>query len=84
MTISFSFNTNNLNLFRSFIEESQADIKISPQDNNYAGFTDRLVTVTGSLEEQMRAIYLIMSKLAEDAHYPQSLNSPFPYGGTCG
>ncbi|KAH0456719.1 hypothetical protein IEQ34_014626 [Dendrobium chrysotoxum] len=66
---------------KSFIEESQADIKISPQDNNYAGFTDRLVTVTGSLEEQMRAIFLIMSKLAEDAHYPQSLNSPFPYGG---
>lgn len=66
---------------KSFIEDSQADIKISPQDNNYAGFTDRLVTVTGSLEEQMRAIFLIMSKLAEDAHYPQILNSPFPYGG---
>ncbi|KAK8946055.1 hypothetical protein KSP40_PGU017470 [Platanthera guangdongensis] len=66
---------------KSFIEESQADIKISPQDNNYAGFTDRLVTVTGSLEEQMRAIFMIMTKLAEDAHYPQMLNSPFPYGG---
>lgn len=80
MIISLFF-ANHLSLFRSFIEESQADIKISPQDNNYAGFTDRLVTVTGTLGEQLRAIFLIMSKLAEDAHYPQSLNSPFPYGG---
>ncbi|KAG0474618.1 hypothetical protein HPP92_014304 [Vanilla planifolia] len=66
---------------KAFIEESQADIKISPQDNTYPGFSDRLVTITGSLEEQMRAIFLIMTKLLEDSHYPQSMNSPFPYGG---
>ncbi|KAG0461889.1 hypothetical protein HPP92_020365 [Vanilla planifolia] len=64
---------------KSFIEESQADIKISPQEQNYAGFNDRLVTVIGSLEEQKRAIFLILSKLAEDAHYPQNMSSPFPY-----
>ncbi|PKA53041.1 KH domain-containing protein [Apostasia shenzhenica] len=66
---------------KSFIEESQADIKISPQDHSYAGINDRLVTVTGSLEEQMRAIFLIMSKLADDHHYRQTMNSPFPYSG---
>ncbi|XP_030489386.1 protein BTR1 isoform X2 [Cannabis sativa] len=64
---------------KSFIEESQAGIKISPQDNNYLGLNDRLVTVTGTLDEQMRAIDLILSKLAEDPHYTQSMNAPFSY-----
>ena len=70
-------------LSRSFIEESQASIKISPQDNNYFGLNDRLVTLTGTLDEQMRAIDLIVSKLAEDPHYLQSMNSPFSYPGLC-
>ncbi|XP_074582661.1 protein BTR1-like isoform X1 [Curcuma longa] len=65
---------------KSFIEESRAGIKISPQDNN-AGLNDRLVTLTGSFEEQMRAIFLILSRLIEDAHYPQTLNSPYQYSG---
>ncbi|XP_074577001.1 protein BTR1-like [Curcuma longa] len=65
---------------KSFIEESRAGIKISPQDNN-AGLNDRLVTLTGSFEDQMRAIFLILSRLIEDAHYPQTLNSPYQYSG---
>ncbi|XP_057756183.1 uncharacterized protein LOC130975399 [Arachis stenosperma] len=36
---------------RSFIEESQAGIKISPQDNNYYGLNDRLVTLAGTLDD---------------------------------
>ncbi|XP_048134743.1 protein BTR1 isoform X3 [Rhodamnia argentea] len=64
---------------KSFIEESQAGIKISPQDNNYYGLNDRLVTVTGTLDEQMRAVDLILLKLSEDLHYPQSVNVPFSY-----
>ncbi|KAG1361361.1 protein BTR1 [Cocos nucifera] len=66
---------------KSFIEDSRAGIKISPQDYTYVGLNDRLVTLTGSFEEQMRAVYLILLKLIEDAHYPQTLNSPFPYAG---
>ncbi|MQL94825.1 hypothetical protein Taro_027483, partial [Colocasia esculenta] len=65
----------------SFIEDSQAGIKISPQDHTYVGLNDRLVTLTGSLEERMRAVCLILSKLAEDSHYAQSVNSPYPYAG---
>jgi RNA-binding protein Nova len=64
---------------KAFIEDSQAGIKISPQDNNYSGISDRLVTVTGTLEEQMRAVDLILSKLSEDQHYSQSINTPFSY-----
>ncbi|KAI4302308.1 hypothetical protein MLD38_038070 [Melastoma candidum] len=64
---------------KSFIEESQAGIKISPQDNSYYGTSDRLVTVTGTIEEQMRAIDLILFKLSEDPHYSHSANVPFSY-----
>ncbi|XP_019414089.1 PREDICTED: protein BTR1-like isoform X2 [Lupinus angustifolius] len=66
---------------RSFIEDSQAGIKISPQDNNYFGINDRLVTLTGTLDEQMHAVDLIVSKLSEDSHYSQSINSPMSYPG---
>ncbi|GAV87425.1 KH_1 domain-containing protein/KH_3 domain-containing protein [Cephalotus follicularis] len=66
---------------KSFIEDSQAGIKISPQDANYNGVSDRLVTLTGTLEEQMRAIDLILSKLSEDPHYTQTMNTPFSYAG---
>lgn len=64
---------------KSFIEDSQAGIKISPQDNNYIGLADRVVTLTGSFEEQMRAIDLILSKLTEDSLYLQSMNAPLSY-----
>ena len=66
---------------RSFIEDSQAGIKISPQDNNFYGLNDRLVTLTGTLDEQMRAIDLILSKLCEDPHYSQAMHAPFSYAG---
>ncbi|MBA0692427.1 hypothetical protein Goari_009990 [Gossypium aridum] len=67
---------------KSFIEGSQAGIKISPQDNNFYGLNDRLVTVTGTLDEQLRAIDLILSKLCEDSHYSQAMHAPFSYAAT--
>ncbi|KAL4191250.1 hypothetical protein AMTRI_Chr07g28900 [Amborella trichopoda] len=65
----------------SFIENSHAGIKISPQDHGYVGMSDRLVTITGSLEEQLQAVSLIISKLIEDPHYSQWANSPLSYTG---
>ncbi|XVE75461.1 hypothetical protein DITRI_Ditri12bG0095700 [Diplodiscus trichospermus] len=67
---------------KSFIEDSQAGIKISPQDDNFYGLNDRLVTLTGTLDEQMRAIDLILSKLCEDPHYSQAMHAPFSYAAT--
>ncbi|XP_031117999.1 protein BTR1 [Ipomoea triloba] len=66
-------------IIKTFIEDSGAGIKISPQDNNFPGFHDRLVTVAGTLGEQIRAVELILYKLAEDSSYMQSMNAPFPY-----
>ncbi|KAL8518093.1 hypothetical protein ACS0TY_009396 [Phlomoides rotata] len=64
---------------RSLIEDSRADIKISPQDMYFPGLHDRLVTVTGTLPDQMRAIELILLKLVKDQYYQQSTHAPFPY-----
>ncbi|KAF3501092.1 hypothetical protein HID58_089850 [Brassica napus] len=66
---------------KSFIEESKAGIKISPLDNTYYGLSDRLVTLSGTFEEQMRAIDLILAKLTEDDHYSQNIHSPYSYAG---
>ncbi|CAN1747604.1 Protein BTR1 [Linum perenne] len=66
-------------IIKSFIEESQAGIKISPLDHNFYGLNDRLVTLTGTLDEQMRAIDLILSKLIDDSHYSQNMHAPFSY-----
>ncbi|EPS59477.1 hypothetical protein M569_15330, partial [Genlisea aurea] len=66
-------------IIRSLIEDSRADIKISPQDFYFPGLHDRLVTVTGILGEQLRAIELILLKLVNDSYYQQSVLAPFPY-----
>ncbi|CDY11291.1 protein BTR1 isoform X2 [Brassica rapa] len=64
---------------KSFIEESKAGIKISPLDNTFYGLSDRLVTLSGTFEEQMRAVDLILAKLTEDDHYSQNVHSPYSY-----
>ncbi|KAL2555564.1 Protein BTR1 [Forsythia ovata] len=66
-------------IIKSLIEDSQAGIKISPQDDFHPGLHDRLVTVTGTLGGQIRAIELILLKLVEDPYYQQSASAPFAY-----
>ncbi|XP_076899505.1 protein BTR1-like [Bidens hawaiensis] len=63
-------------MIKSFIEDSQAYIKISPQDNS---LNDRLVTVIGTLQQQVQATNLILSKLSEDLYYMKSIGPPFLY-----
>jgi len=66
---------------RSFIEDSGANIKISPHDNTYIVLTDRLVTIIGTLPQLGQAINMILSKLSEDVYYVQSIGPTFPYAG---
>ncbi|GJX02749.1 prolyl endopeptidase-like protein [Tanacetum coccineum] len=56
----------------SLIKDSQANSNISPQDNNYIGVNDRLVTVIGTLQQLMQAVNLIPLKLSEDSYYAVS------------
>lgn len=66
-------------IIKSLIEESGAGIKISPLDSTFPGLYERLVSVNGTLGDQMRAIELILLKLTEDSHYLQAATTPFQY-----
>ena len=59
------------------MDDSQAVIKISRLDHSYYGLNDRLVTLTGTLDEQMRALELILLKLSEDTLYSQTMTVPY-------
>eukprot|EP00249_Psilotum_nudum_P009466 c21954_g1_i4 orf=288-1271(-) len=64
---------------KAFVEDSHANIKLSSQEQTVAGVTDRIVTIIGTLEQQLRAVALIITKLSEDPHYVQSANAPISY-----
>jgi hypothetical protein len=66
---------------RMFVEDSGANIKLSSQDQSIPGVSDRIVTITGTLEQQLRAVALILTKLIEDPNYSQYVNTPISYPG---
>lgn len=43
-----------------------------------------MVTITGALEQQLRAVDSIISKLSEDPNYAQYANSPISYSSELG
>jgi len=64
---------------RAYVEDSAANIKLSGQDQAVPGVTDRIVTITGKLEQQMRAVALILAKMTEDPNYMLYSNMPLSY-----
>ena len=66
---------------RSFIKETNANIKLSSPEDSIPGIRDRLVTVIGSLAEQVHAVSLIMKKISEDTNYLQCALAPSIYTG---
>ncbi|KAE8820589.1 putative RNA-binding protein Nova-1 [Hordeum vulgare] len=61
-------------VIKSLAEESNTGITVSPYDICY-GFHDRLVTITGHLDNQLQAIFLILSELLDDVRYSSSTAS---------
>lgn len=55
-------------VLKSLAEASNAGITISPYDI-CNGLHDRLVTITGHLDNQLQAIFLILSELLDNVHY---------------
>mmetsp|Transcript_21593 Transcript_21593/g.30011 ORF Transcript_21593/g.30011 Transcript_21593/m.30011 type:complete len:389 (-) Transcript_21593:200-1366(-) len=55
---------------RSYVEDSGAAIKLSGQDLQVPGVHERIITITGTLEQQLRAVALIVTKMAEDPNFP--------------
>ncbi|BBN14085.1 RNA-binding protein Nova [Marchantia polymorpha subsp. ruderalis] len=66
---------------KAFVEDSGANIKLSSHDQTIPGVSDRMVTITGTLEKQLRAVDSIISKLSEDPNYAQYANAPISYPG---
>lgn len=64
---------------RAFTEDSGATIKVSSKQSMPAGVSDRVVTISGSTEQALRATALVASKLTEDSGYPSILR-PYTYG----
>jgi hypothetical protein len=56
---------------RSLAIASNAGIKVSPHDICY-GLQERLITIRGNLDNQLQAIFLILSEFLEDDRYPCS------------
>lgn len=54
---------------RTFVEDSQAEIKLSPQDRMPPGVADRILTITGTIEQVLRAVALVATALSEDEGY---------------
>eukprot|EP00245_Coleochaete_scutata_P001343 TRINITY_DN11648_c0_g1_i1.p1 TRINITY_DN11648_c0_g1~~TRINITY_DN11648_c0_g1_i1.p1 ORF type:complete len:342 (-),score=57.17 TRINITY_DN11648_c0_g1_i1:557-1582(-) len=67
---------------RSFVEDSGAAIKLTSQEQSLPGMTDRIVTITGTLEQQLRAVALIVTKMSEDPHYSLYANMPISYSAS--
>jgi RNA-binding protein Nova len=64
---------------RSYTEDSGAVIKVSPKDAQPPGVTDRVVTISGSLEQALRATALVVTRVTEEASYPASIPRPYSY-----
>lgn len=66
---------------RSYQEDSGAHIKLSSQ--MVPGVHERVITITGTLEQQLRAVALIITKMAEDPNFPMhsSINLSYPQSG---
>ncbi|EFJ30914.1 hypothetical protein SELMODRAFT_88821, partial [Selaginella moellendorffii] len=65
---------------KSFIEDSEASIKLS---GILQGISDRLVTITGSIEQQLKAVELILTKLLGDSSYLDYAAAPLSYTVIC-
>jgi len=77
---------------RGFAEDSGASISVSPQERStrpdrMGPATDRIVTVTGGVQQILRAVALVVTTVAEDPNYVRNVGlsvnyAPRPNVGT--
>ena len=68
---------------KSFVEDSGASISVSSKDALTGGLTDREATISGTLEQVMRATALVATRMVDDPNYPL-LTRPLPVFGAHG
>lgn len=69
---------------QSYVEDSGANIKLSSQDQMMPGVNERIITITGSLEQQLRAVALIINKMSDDPNFPMHSSVLLSYPGSSG
>lgn len=69
---------------RSFTEDSGAAIKLSGKDATPPGVTDRVVSISGTLEQALRATALVVTRATEEAAYPSAIPRPYTYAPSAG
>lgn len=69
---------------RSFVEDSQATIKLSSQEYATSGLAERTVTLGGTLEQKLRAVALLLTKMSEDPSYVQYASVPLSHTASGG
>ncbi|EFJ32726.1 hypothetical protein SELMODRAFT_85231 [Selaginella moellendorffii] len=67
---------------KKFVEDSQASIKLSSQDQLLPGVIDRIVTIGGNVDQIIKAVTLILTKLTEESSYTETTSTPLVYPGT--
>ena len=64
---------------KSFIEDSEADIRLSSQNQAPPGCHDRILTISGMIGQILRAVALIAANLLEDQNYSVLIKRPSTY-----
>jgi len=67
---------------KAFTDDSGAEIKLSSKEAMIPGVTDRVVTITGTMEQTLRATALVSNRIVEEAAYPTSIARPYTYTAT--
>ena len=64
---------------KSFIEDSEAEIRLSSQNQAPPGCHDRILTVSGTIAQILRAVALVAANLLEDQNYATLVKRPSTY-----
>lgn len=69
---------------KSFSVDSGANISVSPQEKGRGFEYDRIVTMSGSLDQLLRAVALVMAKVAENPVYMSNMGMFLDYASASG
>jgi RNA-binding protein Nova len=64
---------------KSFIEDSEAEIRLSSQNQAPPGCHDRILTISGTIGQILRAVALMAANLLEDQNYATLVKRPSTY-----
>jgi RNA-binding protein Nova len=64
---------------KSFIEDSEAEIRLSSQNQAPPGCHDRILTISGTIGQILRAVALVAANLLEDQNYATLVKRPSTY-----